>query len=201
MGVQARGGFMSRKIQYNAGVFNGSGEGVPNTNTGHMAVARISLNPLGDFGQSQGDVKASPAPRFFVDVAAYHAQDSSLGSLDGTTGVAVGAGVKLAGAYATGEYLRGIPQTGGEADGFYAQASYMILPDFLEAAVRYAQADPDTDADDDRRTETTAAASVFFNRTGHNLKLTGDVSLLTDEANAGDDKDDIRSRVQLQLVF
>jgi phosphate-selective porin OprO/OprP len=201
IGLQVHGKAMNRVLQYNAGVFNGAGEGNPSASGGHMAVARISVNPLGDFGLSQGDIKPSPAPRFFVDAAAYHNQDSSLGSLDGTTGLAVGAGIRYAGAYAAGEYLRRVPQAGGDADGFYAQASYMILPGLLEAAVRHAQVDPNTDVGGNRRTETTAAANVFFNQAGHNLKLTGDLSLLTDEAKAGDDKNNIRSRVQFQLVF
>jgi phosphate-selective porin len=199
-GLQAHGGFMSRKIQYQAGVFNGTGEGVANTNTGHMAVARVSVNPLGDFGLSQGDIKPSAKPLVFADLAAYHSQDSG-GSLDGTTGLAIGAGVRMAGAYAAGEYFRRETSTGQKADGFYAQASYLLVPEFLELAARFAQADPDTDLADNTRTETTGAVNVLFNKAGHGLKLTGDVSLLADEAKTGDDKNNIRSRVQFQLVF
>lgn len=201
IGVQAHGKAMKGVVQYNAGLFNGAGEGNASPNGGHMAVARVSLNPLGDFGLSQGDVKPSASPRVFVDLAGYHAQDESGHSLDGTTGLAAGAGVKYAGLYATGEYFVKRAHAGADADGFYAQAGYMIAPEAFELAARYAQVDPDAAADDDTRTETTVAANLFFEKAGHNLKLTADASLLTDATESGAARDDYRTRVQFQLVF
>ena len=201
VGVQLLGRAMNGVLQYNAGLFNGAGEASPSPNGGHTAVARVSLNPLGDFGLSQGDVSSSPAPRVFVEAAAYHSQDSSLGSLDGTTGLAAGAGVRYAGAYAVAEYIRSAPHEGAATRGWYAQASYMLIPARLEAAARHARLDPDADADDDLRTETSAALNVFFAGAGHNLKLTGDVALLTDDARTGDERQRYRTRTQFQLAF
>lgn len=201
VGLQLHGRAMNRMLGYNVGLFNGAGEGNPSPNGGHMAVGRISLNPLGDFGFSQGDLKPSPAPRVYVDVAAYHSQDESGHSLDGTTGLATGAGFKFAGLYAAGEYFRKWGHAAPDADGFYTQASYMLLPSRFELAARYAQFNPDVAAADTTRSEITAGANVYFNGAGHGLKLTADVSHLTDEAEAGDDKRYLRSRVQFQLVF
>lgn len=200
VGVQAHGGFLNRVVQYQVGVFNGAGEGANNANTGHLWAGRVSFNPLGDFGLSQGDVKPSARPLVFIDLAAYRDQDDG-GGADGTTGVAVGAGAKVAGLYGAGEYIRRETAAGAAAHGFYGQASYMLIPERLEAAARYARLDPDADLADDLRTETTAGLNVFFAKAGHGLKFTADVSLLTDEALAGDDRNNTRTRAQFQLVF
>jgi phosphate-selective porin OprO/OprP len=199
-GVQAHGGFMNKMIQYQAGVFNGTGEGGTNTNAGHMVAGRLSLNPLGDFGLSQGDIKPSAKPLVFVDLAAYQDLDAG-GTTDGTTGLALGAGAKWAGAYGAAEVFRRETSAGAVANGFYAQASYMLVPEFLEAAARYAQVDPNADAGGDLRTETTGGLNVYFDKAGHGLKLNADVSLLTDDAKTGDLKNNTRTRAQFQLVF
>lgn len=199
-GVQAHGGFMNKVVQYQAGVFNGTGEGVVNNNAGHMVTGRVSLNPLGDFGLSQGDIKPSAKPLVFVDLAAYRDLDAG-GTTDGTTGLALGAGAKAVGLYGAAEYFRRETTSGVVANGFYAQASYMLVPEFLEAAARYAQVDPNADIDDNTRTETTGGVNVFFDKAGHGLKFTADVSLLTDDAKTGDAKNNTRTRAQFQLVF
>lgn len=200
LGVQAHGGFLNKIIHYQVGVFNGGGEGVNNANTGHLWAGRVSFNPLGDFGLSQGDVKPSGKPLVFLDLAAYRDQDNG-GSAEGTTGVAVGAGAKIAGLYGAAEYIHRETSAGVTSGGFYGQASYMLVPEFLEAAVRYAQVDPNADAANDLRTETTAGLNVFFQKAGHGLKFTADVSLLSDDALTGDDKNNTRTRAQLQLIF
>jgi hypothetical protein len=191
---------MNKVIQYQAGVFNGTGEGGTNTNAGHMVVGRVSINPLGDFGLSQGDIKPSAKPLVFVDIAAYQDLDAG-GTTDGTTGLALGAGAKLAGAYGAAEFFHRKTSAGVTSNGFYAQASYMLVPEFLEAAARYAQVDPNADAGTDLQTETTAAVNVFFDKAGHGLKFTADVSLLSDDSKAGELKDNTRTRAQFQVVF
>src|SRR5690606_22905233 len=114
------GALANRLIRYNAGVYNGTGEGVPNTNTGHMAVGRVSFNPLGDFGLSQGNISPSAGPLVALDAAAYRSQDDG-GSADGTTGLAVGAGVRVAGLYVVVEHLRSETSADSTSDGYYAQ--------------------------------------------------------------------------------
>jgi len=199
-GVQAHGAFMNKVVQYQAGLFNGTGEGGTNTNAGHMVVGRVSWNPFGDFGLSQSDLKPSAKPLMFVDLAAYRDLDAG-GTADGTTGLALGAGVKMAGAYGAAEYFHRETSASVVSSGFYAQVSYMVMPEFLELAARYAQVDPNTDVDANLRTETTGGVNVYFNKAGHGLKLNTDVSLLGDETKTGDLKDNTRFRTQLQLVF
>lgn len=199
-GVQAHGSFLNRMFQYNAGVFNGTGEGTPNTNTGHMTVARVSFNPLGDFGLSQGDIVPSSTPRVYADLSAYHNQDDG-GSPDGTTGVAVGTGLRYAGAYAAGEYIHRETSAGVTSGGIYAQASCMILPGTLEAGARYSQLDPDTGTGNDLQNEITAVVNVFFHNLGHNLKFSADLSLLKNETETSGDENSLRTRVQMQAAF
>lgn len=200
VGVQAHGAFLNKIVQYQVGVFNGGGEGAPNADPGHLWAARVSFNPLGDFGLSQGDIKPSTSPRVFLDLAAYRDQDDG-GTAEGTTGVAVAAGAKMAGAYGAAEYIRRETSAGVTAQGFYGQAGYMLIAERLEAAARYAQLDPNADVDDDLRTEATAGVNVFFANAGHALKLTADVSWLTDEARVGDERNNTRTRLQAQLNF
>ena len=64
----AHGKALEKKIQYSAGAFNGGGEGGKNkANRGHLIVARLSLNPLGDFGLAESDIKKSDKHLLFGD--------------------------------------------------------------------------------------------------------------------------------------
>lgn len=201
VGVQLQGRAANRRLAYSAGLFNGSGEGTPSASGGHMAVARVSVQPLGEFALSQGDIQPSPRPLVYVDAAAYHRQDESAGSLDGTTGIALGTGLKVAGLYVGAEGIHKQATGRADAQGWHAQAGYMVLPGRLELAARHAWLDPDRSAGGDARTESLAGANLFFANAGHDLKLTVDVARLADAARAGDDRNQYRTRTQLQLVF
>ena len=69
------------------------------------------------------------------------------------------------------------------AQGGYGQVGYMVLPRHLEAAVRYSLVDPDTDQDDDSRTEYQGAVSYYFS--GHPLKLQAEFTHRRDDARGG----------------
>lgn len=57
VGVMLHGEVADNKFEYNLGVFNGEGEGGANKNDGHLIVGRVSFQPLGAFGYSEGDLK------------------------------------------------------------------------------------------------------------------------------------------------
>lgn len=86
-----------------------------------------------------------------------------------------------------------------EADGYYVQAGYMIVPKTFEVAARYSAID--SDYDDRRpefdRAETQVAASYYLAK--HNAKLQADYTMVKDDEN--DDNDDNILRVQAQLIF
>jgi hypothetical protein len=70
-------------------------------------------------------------------------------------------------------------------------------PRHLEAAVRYSLVDPDTDQDDDSRTEYQGAVSYYFS--GHPLKLQAEFTHRRDDARGG--TDDRIYRIQAQVMF
>jgi phosphate-selective porin len=60
------------------------------------------------------------------------------------------------------------------ANGFYAQAGYMVLPKKVELAVRYAWMDYNRNTPNDNQTEVQGAISWYIE--GHNLKIQADVT-------------------------
>jgi phosphate-selective porin OprO/OprP len=110
-----------------------------------------------------------------------------------------------------GEYLLGqaeSEQTAAKkllrAQGFYAQAGYMIIPKHLEVAYRYSYYDPNRDLANDHVIENIGAVSYYFNK--HNLKLQADVGNIHTQGNqtiAGvkQPTDDMQYRVQAQIIF
>ncbi len=108
-----------------------------------------------------------------------------------------------------GEYILGQAeaQSNGallRAQGFYAQAGYMILPKTLEVAFRYSYFDPDRDVSNNNVTEQIGALSYYFSK--HNLKLQTDVGNIHTQGNqtvGGLSKptDDLQYRVQAQIIF
>jgi phosphate-selective porin OprO and OprP len=189
----------SRVFQYSAGLFNGGGEGGANVaDRGLMLVGRLSLNPFGDFGLSQGDLGHSDKHLVFIDIA-YAQQPDEGESFDGTSRFVAGAGYRFSGIYLAGEYYNRKTSADVTSDGFYAQAGYTVIKNALELAARYSTFDPDTDTDNNIRSEIMGGVNLFFNGLGHNLKLSADVASLKNEA-VGDDSY-LRTRLQVQLVF
>jgi phosphate-selective porin OprO and OprP len=102
-----------------------------------------------------------------------------------------------------GEYLLGEAEAQSNnkllrAQGFYAQAGYMIIPKKLEAAFRYSYFDPNRDAANDHIIETIGAVSYYFDK--NNLKIQGDVGNIHTQTSTKP-TDDMQYRVQVQLIF
>jgi phosphate-selective porin len=87
------------------------------------------------------------------------------------------------------------------AQGFYAQAGYMVIPKTMEVAIRYSYFDPNRSVSNDLITEQIGAVSYYFNK--HNLKLQGDVANIHTQTSANPTKptDDMQYRVQVQMIF
>ena len=111
------------------------------------------------------------------------------------------AAFKWRGFFAQAEYLDGRAvgnnsSTVLHAYGFYGQAGYFIIPQKLEAALRYSYVDPNRNRSNNLHTETEVVISYFFYK--HNLKIQGDYTDIQDESSAGDGD---RIRIQAQIVF
>ncbi len=199
VGVLVHGNVADKKIQYSAGVFNGSGEGGSNVaKRGQTLIGRVSFNPLGDFGLSQGDIKPSDKHLVFIDAAVAQQPDADK-PFEGTARYVFGAGYRFSGIYIAGEYYGRNTSAEVKSNGLYAQASYMLLPQKFELAGRYSTFDPNSDSDDDLRSEIMGGFNVYFHNLGHSLKLTADVAMLKDEAVSEDSN--LRTRIQFQGVF
>jgi phosphate-selective porin OprO and OprP len=86
-----------------------------------------------------------------------------------------------------------------DADGYYVQAGYQILPNTLDVGVRYSEIksdDADASAKFDK-SETQVCFNYYFKK--HNLKLQGDYTWVNDDM--AKDKDDQVARLQLQFAF
>ncbi len=86
-----------------------------------------------------------------------------------------------------------------DADGYYVQAGYMIVPKTFEVAARYSAIDSDYDGQRPEfdRAETQVAANYYLVK--HNAKLQADYTMVKDDENDG--SDDNILRVQAQLIF
>ncbi len=97
--------------------------------------------------------------------------------------------------------LNADPDSGSDwnADGYYLQAGYQVIPKKLELAVRYSaveSTDTRASAKYDKN-ETQFGANYYFVK--HNLKLQTDVTLVKDDLNS--DKDDTIVRLQTQFTY
>ncbi len=203
VGVLVHGHFSNKAVQYSAGLFNGGGEGGANVaKRGHLMVARVSLNPLGDFGLAQSDISGSKKHLIFIDAAiAMRGENEEMGEASDRRMV-FGAGYRFAGIYLAGEmYSRTAKLAGAEvkSDGFYGQASFMVVPKCFELAARYSAFNPNKDADNVNQIEIMGGFNIYFHALGHSMKLTGDVAQLKNEAK-GDDSH-LRTRLQMQVVL
>ncbi|NOY13893.1 MAG: hypothetical protein GXP51_09545 [Deltaproteobacteria bacterium] len=97
--------------------------------------------------------------------------------------------------------LNADPQLGASwnADGYYLQAGYQLIPEKLELGVRYSavkSTDANASASFDK-SQTQFGVNYYFVK--HALKLQSDITLVSDERTA--DKDDTVFRVQAQFFF
>lgn len=98
-------------------------------------------------------------------------------------------------------HLNANPQLGADwdADGYYLQAGYQVIPQTLELAVRYTAVES-TDANASARfdkAEKQFGVNYYFAQ--HDLKLQSDVTLVADKLAAN--KDDTIVRVQAQFYY
>ena len=121
-------------------------------------------------------------------------------------------GLSLQGEYFWGEGVGQTTQKTVVANGFYAQAGYMVLPKTVELAVRYAWMDYNKSLTNSLKSEVQGAISWYVK--GHNLKLQADVTKTNMQANAVTDSrsgaayitatsplSDTTFRAQAQLLF
>ena len=193
MGLMFGGSLAGRKVGYDAGVFNGSGEAVRQNNSAHLWVGRVYFQPLGPYVLSEGGSDAGPAV-LHLGIAARTGKQirgrTTAGVVDepdDQTAYDAEFAYKGHRLFATAEYFwmtdeQQIPVAGSDihSRGFHAQAGYMLMPRRAELAVLIAQVSPDIDVDEADLSEFRGVLSYYFS--GHGLKFQGDAGIVRYDA-------------------
>jgi phosphate-selective porin OprO/OprP len=209
IGVQLWGTPNNSMIDWRIGVFNGNGRTVSrNDNDDLQLNARLAWQPFGDVKYSESDFEGSD--KFLFAIAGQYESSVREVAAAGTSaahqsdqeilGYDVVAKFKGFSAYA--EFFdRENDRNKGFSDfddaGLILQAGYFILPQKLEIALRSAEFDPNSDVDNNERSEEGLALNWFLNK--HNHKLQADYRLIEDKGRAN--SDDKEFRLQYQLIF
>jgi len=236
LGLMVIGRPLAGRLQYQIALSNGAGTtAVHNDNLDLSATARVVAAPWGPPPESEGDLVGQRRPLLAVgvagnfnlvptDVAARTGDPSANADVDGNgrvDNVAVWQGgvelrVHFRGAALQGELFRrlenlGVAGVDRRTGGQYLQASYFVLPHFLQVAVRVERTDlplygataAQRLASGTRLDGQTGAVSAFLR--GHALKLQVDYSHLrtTDLTVAGArySPTSHRLRAGVQLMF
>ncbi len=147
-------------LQYWAGVYNGrSSKGLPNKDSGHLWVGRISVNPFGKYNLlQQGDIDYNKTPKVCFLVSGFHDRNKLNQVRSSTTGAAVdvdsydykNSGYDLAAVFrykgfsADAEYgydrFEQEREGGNTWDrfGYRFDAGYFVIPKKFEVVARYA---------------------------------------------------------------
>jgi phosphate-selective porin len=233
MGLMVATTFARGTVGVDAGVFNGAGESRRQNNRSYLWVGRAYYQPWGNYRLSEGSSDAGDDPVLHVGAGIRtgtqvqgRTTTGVFDDADNQTAMNAEFAYKARRVFATAEYFwmsdaQNNPVDGRDigSHGFHAQASYMLVPRIVEAGVRYARIDPDTDVASSDVSEVRAVVGYYWQ--GHNLKVQGDVGQVGFDDNVsalasrarlglpslgsrlviGERLRDTQVRVQLQIAF
>lgn len=197
MGAMASGTAAGRKVGYDAGVFNGSGESVRQNTRSHLLAGRVYVQPLGTYSLSEGSSDPPERPVLHVGIGGRTGKQirgrttaGVVEDADNQTAFNGEFAYKAPRFYSTAEYFwmtdeQQNPAAGPDIDsrGFHAQAGYMLRPRRLEVGILFASITPDVDVDDAETTELRGVVGYYWQ--AHNLKLQADVGQVGYSENFG----------------
>jgi phosphate-selective porin len=215
VGVQVGGDFFEKRLTYAVGSFNGNGVNTNfNDNDSFLSVGRIAGIPW------QGKLGSASAT-WSVGTNGFSSKDTNVPlsdlSLDSTPttpdrdgifagkrrGYGVDSQLQVGPFELWGEMLRvrfepnsRLPRSSFEADGWYGQASYYVVPNRFQIVVKYETFDPNDARNADETKTTTLGANLYLK--GHDLKLMVDY-LRTDVPNLSDTQNKVLARLQVQF--
>ncbi|HKX12731.1 MAG TPA: porin [bacterium] len=143
VGLMVHGRANGKKLEYYAGIFNGSGTNTINVNNDFLYAARAVYNIKGDFGYSESDYDFTTSPAFFFGASGFYNEVDL--SADKLSQLGAETGVKYKGLAMTGElFYRNTKPGDVELSktndyGYYAQAGYFVMPKRIEVAARASQ--------------------------------------------------------------
>jgi phosphate-selective porin len=186
MGVMLAGTAAVRKVGYDVGVFNGSGESIRNMNGSYLWVARAYFTPLGPYALAESAVDAGDRGILHVGVAARGGKQirgRTAGGVveepDNQQAVGLEFAYKRPRFYTTAEHFwmtdeQAVPFAGPDIDsrGYHVQAGVFAVPRRVEVGVLYGRVEGNTTVDDADVSELRGVFGYYFQ--GHNLKLQAD---------------------------
>jgi phosphate-selective porin OprO and OprP len=225
-GVMAKGAFADNMVEYMASVFNGNGENRNNQEDKHLCAVRIDVNPLGRFPMDEPsfnekkpllNIGASFATQILVAADQDNVNSNLLTNgvgLNALDFAAIGPEIdlwtatanihfKYLGLSAAAEYyfanIDPDDASGWDADGYYIQAGYQIVPETFELSVRYSAVDSTDSQALTRfdRSESQVAAGYYYVK--HRAKIQADYTVHKDDLRAN--RDDNILRLQAQITF
>lgn len=194
MGAMFSGTVAGRRVGYDLGLFNGSGESIRQTNDTHLLVGRVQFQPLGPYALAESSVDAPARPVVHLGAGVRTGKQirgrTTAGIVedpDNQTAMNLEFAFKGPRLYSTAEYFwmtdkQDNPTRGRDIDsrGFHAQAGYMVVPKVVDVGLLYARITPDTGVDDADTSELRGVFGYFWQ--AHGLKLQADVGTLEYQA-------------------
>jgi phosphate-selective porin OprO and OprP len=187
MGAMFAGQAATRRVGYEVGVFNGSGESVRQNTRSALWVGRVFVDPLGAYSLAEGSADAPERPVVHVGAAirggrAIKGRTASgvVEDADNQLAYNLEFAFKAPRFYSTAEHFwmideRQNPVTAADVDsrGFHVQGGVMVLPRRVDLGVLYARVTGDTSVDDAEVTEVRGVVGYYWQ--AHNLKLQADI--------------------------
>ncbi len=197
-GMIVWGNAFDRKLEYYAGIMNGTGPNRVDTNNRFLYTGRAVYNILGNYGYSESDVEFSEHPSLVIGASGgYKKQEVTNANLF-QQGAELG--FKYKGASLQGEFYgrqTNPPTARNTKDyGYYVQAGYFVIPRHFEIAARASQVF--LAGANNNKSEFLGGLNYYF--LGHDLKIQTDYSYLRNETSKGL-ANDFRFRAQLQAWF
>lgn len=144
IGVMAHGKPVNEKIEYYLAIANGRDTRTAmNANQELAYIARLAINPIGDYGDHEGDIEESEEVALTVGFGGelHHEETTVSANQDQVITGTGDVGFKYKGfSFETGTFYRasdpGAAATTVTDFGYYAQAGYFFLPEKFEIALR-----------------------------------------------------------------
>ena len=221
IGFQLSGRVFQDLLEYRVGIFNGSGANQSNQDKDLMYVGRLTFTPFGPVPYSQGSLNQTSTPRLAIGVGTAYLPALEPGerkTLAGKLGDSKILPVESDVTQVTADLAflyRGFSLEGGyhfrnidpkvktkfksvDANGFFIQAGYFIIPEHLEFAARYSFVDPDNPASSGKNNKKEVTIGPSYYLFGHRLKVQGNYTYRTTETSNKELDDHL---VRLSLVF
>ncbi len=192
-------------IAFAAGLFDGEGENRPNDDQGVLFAGRIAINPFGDPGDPESDLRKSGDFRLSAGLNAWLHQDDDHDGEGDDWSIGADLTARWRGVSLTAEVHRLRRDRGGADDpvavGWFVQCGVMVIPRTLEIGARTAHISfHDNDPGNAAAREHLLVVNWFIEE--DDVKLQTDFGWVEDhEGDHEDNREAWRLRMQLQLSF